>query len=299
MQYFELVVRAVEFIEAHLQTDVTVADVAAVSGLSSWHFQRIFHEIVGETIGSYLRRRRLAQALEQLKSDDRKVIDIAFDYRFGSAESFSRSFKSEFGMSPQQFRTSKPKVVPFKKPELTRRQIDYLMNEIEFTPEIREIEAIQVVGLPGSCVSPLVERSRYMANIPELWKEFVRREGEIPNRIGAIKVGVIEGMFAPTHHVHDDVVDFLACTPVTKVDDVPPGFQSWRIPAGTYAIFRSTGYHEQTQYVIDHVYSTWLPKSEYERADGPEFTWLDHRTSPLDPTASIVDYYLPVRHKPR
>jgi len=297
MQYFESVVRAVEFIEAHLQSDMTVADVAAVSGLSSWHFQRIFHDVVGETIGSYLRRRRLAQALDELKGGDRKVIDIALDYRFGSPESFSRAFKTEFGFSPQQFRNAQPKVVPFKKPVLSRRQIDYLMHEIEFTPEIREVDATRVVGLPGSCVSPLVERARYMANIPELWKEFVRREPEIPHRIGAIKVGVIEGMLAPAHHIHDDMVDFLACTPVAKVDGLPPGFQSWLIPAGTYAVFHSTGYHEQTQYVIDHVYSTWLPKSDYERADGPEFIWLDHRVSPLHSTESAVAYFLPVRKK--
>ena len=295
MYYFEDIVAAVEFMEEHLQDDLTVADVAQSLGLSSWHFQRVFREHVGETVGSYLRRRRLACALEELKTSDRKVIDIALDYQFGSSEAFSRSFKNEFGTSPQQWRQRGGNIVPFKKPALDRTHLRYIVSELKLVPEIRDVNSFWVTGLTVSFVSPLAERAKYMEAIPQIWEDFVRRESEIPNKVGAIKIGIIEGMASPRHHIHDDLMDYLACTPVSKVGEVPAGFRSFEVPKGKYAVFKATGYHEQTQYMIDHVYSTWLPQSEYKRTEGPEFTWLDHRVHPLDSMTSEVQYFLPIR----
>lgn len=295
MDHFEEIVQSVEFIEAHLQDEVTVVDVAQTVGISTWHFQRVFRQYVGETLGSYLRRRRLACALDELRSTERKVIDVALDYQFGSSEAFSRAFKAEFGLSPQQFRQSGRRIVPFKKPVLDRSLIHYIVNEMELAPAIREIEPILVVGLPVSFVSPLSQRSEYMSSIPGIWTDFVRREGQIPHKVGAIKVGVIEGMATPRHHIHDEIMDYLACTPVTQLGELGEGLRAFTIPGGKYAVFKATGYHEQTQFMIDHVYASWLPQAEYERTEGPEFTWLDHRTSPLDPLTSVVGYFLPIR----
>ncbi len=109
-----------------------------------------------------------------------------------------------------------------------------------------------------------------------------------------IKIGLIEGLSSGRHHVHDDLVDYLACAPIGDEKDLPEGFQLTTIPRGEYAIFKATGYHEQTQFIIDYVYSTWLPNSAHRRSDGPEFTRLDHSKQELNPLSSQVEYYLPV-----
>lgn len=297
MGHFEEIVRAVEFVERHLQENLTVQDVAQQAGISNWHFQRIFRDYVGETVGAYLRKRRLSEALAELAQSERKVLDIALDYQFGSAEAFSRAFKAEFGRSPLQFRQSGQKIVPFRKARLKRRQLEYLKYELEFAPEIREREASFVVGSALSFVSPLADPHAYMAVIPAHWLEFVRREPEIALRVDKIKVGIIEGVASPRHHIHDDMMDYIAGVPVSGPVEAPTGLVCREIPAGTYAIFRGTGYHEQTQFLVEYVYSTWLPQSEYKRAEGLEFTWLDHRAQALDPATSRVDYYLPVVKK--
>lgn len=294
MRYFEDIVRAIEFIEDHLKEDVTVQDITSVLAVSSWHFQRIFHQNIGETIGSYLRRRRLSCAFEELTTTNHKIIDIALDYQFGSPEAFSRAFKKEFEMSPLESRKSSPKKVPFKKAALLREQVNHIVNEITNQPTFRNIDPFYVVGFPASFISPLAKRSEYMKCIAGIWKEFNRREPEIPHRIEGIKVGLIEGIASSRHHIHEDLMDYLACVPVSAISQVPEGLQSRLIPGGKYAVFQSTGYHEQTQFIVDYVYSTWLPQVNHKRTEGVEFTWLDHSIHPLDPQRSRVDYFLPI-----
>jgi AraC family transcriptional regulator len=294
MRYFEDIVAAIEFMENHLKEDVTVQEITKGSAISSWHFQRIFHENIGETIGSYLRRRRLSCAFEELTTSSHKVIDIALDYQFGSPEAFSRAFKKEFNLSPLESRKTNPKKVPFKKAAILREQINYVVNEVTIQPTIRTIDPFYVVGFPASFVSPLAKRSEYMKSIPGVWGEFRRRESEIPHRIEGIAVGLIEGIASARHHIHDDLMDYLACVPVSAISEVPEGLQSRLIPGGKYAVFQGTGFHEQTQFLVDYVYSTWLPQASHQRTEGVEFTWLDHSVHPLDPQRSRVDYFMPI-----
>lgn len=294
MRYFEDIVRAIDFIEDHLKENVTVQDITSPLGVSSWHFQRIFHQSIGETIGSYLRRRRLSCAFEELTTTNNKVIEIALDYQFGSPEAFSRAFKKEFEMSPLESRKLRPTKVPFKKAALHREQVRHIVNEITIQPTFRNVDPFYVVGVPASFISPLAKRSEYMKCITEIWQEFRRREPEIPHRIEGIAVGLIEGIASARHHIHDDLMDYLACIPVSAISQVPEGLQSRLIPGGKYAVFHSTGYHEQTQFIVDYVYSTWLPQTNHQRTEGMEFTWLDHSVYPLDPQKSRVDYFIPI-----
>lgn len=295
MEYFQAVVRAIDFMEGHLCDDISVADVAKEARLSSWHFQRIFREALGETIGSYLRRRRLACAVDELQEKGSKVIDVAFKFQFGSSEAFSRAFKDEFQISPVQFKKSSVSVLPYRKPSLSASQVKYVMRELTIEPEIREVSSFSLIGLPVSVVSPLSKRQAYMRDITGIWKEFVRRQNEIPQAEPGIKVGAILGMASAAHHIHDEMMDYVAAAPAPKDGVVPSGFVSIEVPGGRYAVFTAAGFHEQTQFIIDYVYSTWLPQVQYERSEGVEFTWLDHRFSELSPITSKVEYFLPIR----
>lgn len=293
--HHELVRQTIAFIENHLQDELAVAAIAAESGLSSWHFQRLFHQLVGETIGAYVRGRRLTCSLHDLLNTQLKIIDIAFSYQFESSEAYSRAFKAEYGVSPLQFRKKPIAIVPQRKPPLDHKRLDYVLRDLKLVPEIKTIDGFTLVGLPVSLTSPLAQRAIYLDVITRVWKDFVARENLLETRLGAIKVGVIDAMVAPRQHIHDDQMTYLAATPVRTADVIPEGMVGLKIPGGTYAVFQGKGYHEQTQFLIDHVYSTWLPRSGLRRAGGPEFTWLDHTHEPLDPRRSKVEYFLPIQ----
>lgn len=294
MTLFEQVLVSIDFIEARLREDITMAQIAKRAGLSAWHFQRVFHEIVGETVGSYLRRRRLAESLNDLRNTTKKVIDIALDFQFGSAEAYSRAFKKEFGFSPQGFRDTGVKVVPYKKPALDEHALRYRQAELKLQPEIRRVESFLVVGVRATFVTPLARPLEYLEEVTAVWKSLLTREADIPHAEGGLKVGLGDGVGAPRHHIHDDKMDYLASVPVTKVETLPEGMEAATVPAGEYAVFEATGYHRQTQLVIDYVYSTWLPRSGRRRAEGPAFSWVDHRTHPLNPDTTKVLFFLPL-----
>ncbi len=51
--------RMQDYIEAHLEADITLAQLSAVSPVFSWHSYRLFKELFGVTPAEYIRRLRL------------------------------------------------------------------------------------------------------------------------------------------------------------------------------------------------------------------------------------------------
>ncbi|TCL67315.1 AraC family transcriptional regulator [Hydrogenispora ethanolica] len=79
-------------------------------GYSEFHTTRKFKEISGMPLRDYLRLRKLAFALKEVRDSERSILDIAFDYGFSSHEAFTRAFKGAYGVTPSEYR-KKPKPV--------------------------------------------------------------------------------------------------------------------------------------------------------------------------------------------
>lgn len=82
------------WIENHLDQPLLLDNVAAKSGYSKWHLQRMFRSTTGHALGSYIRERRLSKAAQALRATPRPILDIALQFHFDSQPSFSRAFKS-------------------------------------------------------------------------------------------------------------------------------------------------------------------------------------------------------------
>lgn len=98
-----------EWIENHLDHPLLLDNVAAKSGYSKWHLQRMFRSTTGHALGSYIRERRLARAAMALCSTPRPILDIALQFHFDSQPSFSRAFKKQFGKTPAAYRRTASK----------------------------------------------------------------------------------------------------------------------------------------------------------------------------------------------
>ena len=79
-------------------------------GYSEFYTTRKFKEISGMQFRDYLRLRKLAFALKEVRDSDKSFLDIALDYGFSSNEAFTRAFKRTYGMTPSEYR-KKPKPV--------------------------------------------------------------------------------------------------------------------------------------------------------------------------------------------
>lgn len=98
--------RVIDYMDAHLNEDITVADLAEVAHLSRFHFLRAFKAATGVTPHRYLSARRLMRAKEMLKQGDISLADLAQACRFSSQANFSRAFRRAVGMSPGAYRRS-------------------------------------------------------------------------------------------------------------------------------------------------------------------------------------------------
>lgn len=107
MKYDACIKKSVKYIEDNLDKKIELEELAGKVYLSKYHFHRIFHAGMGEPVAEYIRRRRLAEAAGELLNTDKKIIDIALKYQFGSQESFTKAFKKIYGIPPREFRRSR------------------------------------------------------------------------------------------------------------------------------------------------------------------------------------------------
>lgn len=73
-------------------------------GYSESHFSRRFRQVSGMQFRDYLRYRKLAFALRQLRDTDNSVLQIALDHGFSSHEAFTRAFREAYGLTPSEYR---------------------------------------------------------------------------------------------------------------------------------------------------------------------------------------------------
>ncbi|WP_294466514.1 helix-turn-helix transcriptional regulator [uncultured Anaerofustis sp.] len=93
-----------ESIKNHNDEALTLNALSKKLGYSKFHTTRKFKEISGMQLRDYLRKRKLAFALKEVRDSKKTILDIAFDYGFSSNEAFSRAFKKAYGITPSKYR---------------------------------------------------------------------------------------------------------------------------------------------------------------------------------------------------
>src|SRR5207249_8434504 len=97
--------KVLDHIDRQLDKPLDLESLAEVAHFSPFHFHRLFAAWMGETLGDYLRRRRIEVAAMRLSSQPRlPVLTAAIGVGFGSGEAFARAFKTRFGCSPTAWR---------------------------------------------------------------------------------------------------------------------------------------------------------------------------------------------------
>ena len=83
---------------------ITLRFLSRKLGYSEFHTTRKFKEISGMQFRDYLRHRKLAFALKEVRDSEKSILDIAFDYGFSSHEAFTRAFKGTYSVTPSEYR---------------------------------------------------------------------------------------------------------------------------------------------------------------------------------------------------
>jgi len=259
------VLKTVWFIETRFRdNDLSLEAMAEHAGVSRSHLSRVFPVVTGLQLSSYLRGRRLTEAARELVNGAPDILGVALDVGYGSHEAFTRAFRDQFGLTPDDVRR--------------RRSLDTLKlveplrmdsaEKVTLAPPVLEDRlALHIAGLSSYFTF------QTMDTIPHLWQRFGQYLPEMaydgPPPAFGISGPMPEG---------SEGFDYFAGAPLPKDRDALPGLIEMTLPAGTYACFKHEGHISEIRATCGAVYETGIPRLGRE----PDTRWF-----------SFVEYYGP------
>jgi len=93
---------SLEYIEQNIKADITVEELAGMVNYSAGHFCRMFAQSMDSTVASYILKRRLDHALDEISSG-RKAIGVVLEYGFDTYAGFYKAFVRMYGCSPKKY----------------------------------------------------------------------------------------------------------------------------------------------------------------------------------------------------
>ena len=146
--------RMQDYIEKNKAEEISLSDLARVSLFSPWYAYRLFRDCLGLTPTEYIRKYRLTQAADQLRSGEIKVIDAAYNAGFNNVDTFTRAFYREFGLNPSDYMKHPVPVTLFipygvKYREQRKESIDVSNIQPIFIQTIRKPERLCIIMCRG------------------------------------------------------------------------------------------------------------------------------------------------------
>lgn len=132
---------------------------------------------------------------------------------------------------------------------------------------------------------------------PQLWRGFMPKRDEIKQSVSndLFSVQIYPPDFYAPFNPHTPFIKW-ATKEVTDFSAIPPGMESFVLPAGLYAVFQYKGDISTAAAFFGHIFSVWLPGSEYTLDDRPHFEILGPAYKQGSPE-SEEEIWIPVKLK--
>lgn len=286
-EYTARINRVMDHIDRNLSEDLTLEVLAREANLSPYHFHRIFHAMVGETLRQFVGRLRLERAASRLLAEpDLAVTNIALDLGFSSPSTFARSFKAHFGVSASAWRQDRKNCKALRKPRQPLR------NPGEAGATVRAYPASTTNPYPRWEVTmkevtghvEIVERTptkvayiRHVGPYQGDHELFGRLFSDLMRWAGAHGLmGNPQAEVMCVYHDDPNVTEpehLRVSVCITAREDTEPGGEVnlMTMEGGQYAraAFKLRG--DEYAAAWQMVYGSWLPESGFVPGDGPSF----------------------------
>lgn len=133
-----------EYVQARLDQEIVIDDLAEKIGVSKYHLNRLFQATTGFQLGEFIQRRRLQKAWALLAAGECSVIDASLAVGYESHSSFSRAFLKAFNCKPSDVKLGTECI--WKTPN-TLKNIS--KRDVDLQPDIMELPARKCFGLYG------------------------------------------------------------------------------------------------------------------------------------------------------
>jgi AraC family transcriptional regulator len=263
-------------------SDWTTQALAGLAGISAFHFHRVFRALTGETMLSFVQRRRLLRAIELINEGKFTLTEIALEAGFDSGSSLSRAFRKYLGCSPTEYckRHASP-LLPPPHPSFSRRE--------KMQIEIREAQqrAALVVERRG-----MVEQNFNRAAAEAfrvLTGEIKRVNGwhAVRERIGMCPD---EASMVPDAEARYQAGFFCEGELATLNGEV----QRVTIHGGRWAVSTHQGSYETLWQSWNRLYRDWLPASRLVLRDAAPFEIYLNDKKPAPPEELRTEIWIPI-----
>ncbi|MEU3838617.1 AraC family transcriptional regulator [Streptomyces sp. NPDC028635] len=281
--------QVMEDIERRLDGSIDAGELARAAATSEYHLRRMFSALAGMPLSEYIRRRRLTVAGAEVLAGERTLLEIAVRYGYGSGEAFARAFRGVHGVGPGEARrtgaalSSQPRM-SFRLVVDGSSSMRYrLVHKPEFT----------VVGAKARV--PLVHSGPNRAII-DFVRGIGRQVGETLEKLSDQEPHGILAVCDDLDPSRTEGAELDYYHGVVTSAAAPQGMATLPVPAGTWAVFTTSGpAPEAIQALWRDVFTEWFPSNPYRSRPGPEILRL--RMS-ADGKAADAELWLPVEQQP-
>jgi len=288
--------KAIQYIDAHLDSELSLDVIAGIANFSPYHFHRIFKSIVNEPLNGYITRKRIEKtAAVLMRQKQVSITELYTKYGFSSNSSFTRAFKKFYGVSPTEFRANCPdRFSKISKTDSKNGQKAVLfepyicsMGEQKIQAMDANIEVKEMPELNVACIAHVLHN-----NISAAYKRLLEWAGEK----GLLRDGDIQ----PLTIYHDsfkitapDKVRMSACLILNEPTIVDSEIGLATISKGKYVV----GHYEIKPDDFGAVWGelfVWLNKNGYKKSDKDVFEIYHNDFTRHPENLSTVDFYIPI-----
>lgn len=276
----EAVRKIKNYISQNLFSPINPLHLCETSHLSLYHFRKIFKDITGENIGSYIQRLRLEYVAHHLLFTSLSIIDILKQTNYQTKHSLSKAFKNHFGLSMTDYRKR------YQYYSKTNEPWSYLPLTI---PQVRRLPAFRALCYPVE--NAYLNKDHYRA----VWHKIVRyreKYGNHDEKPQYISISMDNPLITPPEKCR-----FYLGTLTEGESGVKGGFSEIEIPGGLFAVFRHSGNYSFLPELYRYIHEQWLPQSNYMRRSPMSFEHYLNNPKNTEPAALLTEIYIPVDKK--
>ena len=295
MEWLSAIRRSIEYIEEHLNDEISAGDVSGEVNISEYIFCKGFSVMTGYSPSEYIRNRRLYLAAVKLCDTDKSVLDTALDSGYDTPESFTKAFTRFHGKTPSQVRAG----APYK---------TFLPLKIHINIQGGDQMECKIVKLFGM---KLIGFQREFNNedsykkIPKYWDEICDKyaynvyAGNPP--ANAYEKAIMDNCIGEYAVCVDDIggdkFRYIIAGRYTG-GEVPEGMAMYEFPMGEWAVFDCIGpIPEALQSMNTRIFKEWLPgNTEFELSGNATVEWYDCMGDQKSPDYHSA-IWLPVKRK--
>lgn len=279
--------RLVDEIETHLSEDLDYGALARRLGTTEYHLRRMFSSLAGMPLSEYVRRRRMTVAAADVIAGDR-LLDVAVRAGYGSTEAFGRAFRAVHGVNPAEVRRhgGPLRTQPHLRFRLTVEGNTSMDTRITDRPAFRLVGHAARVPLIHEGPNPHIQA--HIASIPL----------EEHTRLKALSGTEPAGLLQVSADVDPDYAEgseltYLHGVAVAGVIATPDGLDAIDVPAGAWAVFRTSGpYPAALQSTWAATATEWFPSNPWRLRPGPSIVAVLDRAD--DFSTATTELWLPV-----